>query len=178
MSLETSFDLLVGHDRRLRDALHALCLTVREDLPRGGEAALADNFGDTTEDLLGWLEEGLAAGESGQRAAGGRPPDWDGARRALIICQDRHNHLARRFAFELTNYDRLRLLTQLARERGGEWRPWAGSVRHALDACRAPLDEINQALFVCWQELAERARTLPQLCVPEPGVGPDMRPGL
>jgi hypothetical protein len=156
MGLEANFASLNTQEQHLKDALQALCLTVREDLPAGGEAALADDFGDTAEDLLGWLQEALTACTLGERAAASSPPDLDGARRALVTCQDRHNHIARRFASELTSYDRLRLLARLGRDRGGEWRPWATSVRTALDRCRGPLDDIGQTLFACWRALTEQ----------------------
>jgi len=47
-------------------------------------------------------------------------------------------------------------LTSLGRDRGGEWLIWTRNVKTALEACREPLYEVNQAIFACWLELTDR----------------------
>jgi hypothetical protein len=44
----------------------------------------------------------------------------------------------------------------MGRQRGGEWRAWAKSVRTAAYVCQKPLFGLNQSLFRCWQEIVER----------------------
>jgi hypothetical protein len=69
------------------------------------------------------------------------------------------HQIARRFASELVSYERLADLSGLGRERRGEWLAWTGSVKQAIEDCRYPLDQAADALFACWQEIAERAGT-------------------
>jgi hypothetical protein len=54
-------------------------------------------------------------------------------------------------------YERIADLARVGRTRGGEWRAWATSVKQALDGCRQPLFDVQQAQFECWQEVAERS---------------------
>jgi hypothetical protein len=58
---------------------------------------------------------------------------------------------------DLLSYERLAELATFGSERGGEWRGWADSVKEALARSWRPAFEVNQALFLCWQEIAERA---------------------
>ena len=86
----------------------------------------------------------------------GRPVDFDLARQELARCQESYHRLVRRFSCELVSYERMAELKALAREYGGEWRSWAMGVRDVIGQCRAPMDDVMEALFLCWQELAER----------------------
>ena len=56
----------------------------------------------------------------------------------------------------------------MGRERQGEWLAWAHSVKAALDQCQQPLYDVDDALFLCWQEIAERVRGP---CVSGPPLG-------
>jgi hypothetical protein len=58
------------------------------------------------------------------------------------------------------SYERIAELLSVGYERQGEWLTWANSVKEGLDGCRQPLFDINHALFLCWQEIAERVGTL------------------
>ena len=163
MALDAAFRELCAQLHTLREALTSLRTTAVEDKPLRGDVVLVDAFGDAADNLLGWLEEALLAAREAEQAVA-RPTDLDQARRALTICQERFNRIAHRFAADLFLYERIAELVRLGRARGGEWRAWATSVREALDWCRQPLFEVNEALFRCWQELVERVGT-PSLTV-------------
>jgi hypothetical protein len=158
VALEATFQTLFGEFRKLQDTLVAVRLTVVEDKPLRGEAALVDHMDDTILDIMGSLDEGLKAARSAQRAVG-HPVDLNGARRYLTICQERFHRIERQFASDLISYEKLKDLTGLGAERRGEWIPWANSARQGIEQCRYPLDEASRALAACWQEIAERVGT-------------------
>jgi hypothetical protein len=169
MALEATFRTLCVDARALHDALAALRTTILEDRPLRDDVVLVDLLGDATEEALGWLEEALEATVRGQRAA--EPPlDLDQVRWAMITTQDHVNRIARRFWADLASYERVAELTRLARERGGEWRAWARSVKKGLDQCQHPLFTMQDALSLCWQEITERAAP-PALSVQVTGSG-------
>lgn len=169
MALDRAFDQLGLHLGALREGLASLRTTVVEDKPLNSDVALVDAFGDAAEDLLGWLEEAqLAAAEAGDAARS--PADLNAARGALTLCQERYNLIAHRFTSDLVVYERIGELVRLGRVRGGEWRGWSRGVREALEWCRPPIYETNEALFACWREIAERA-TAPTLAVQATVVG-------
>jgi len=155
MALEAAFGELAVQFRILREALRAVHTTIIEDRPLRDDVALVDSFGDAVEDILGRLEEALIASREGQQAVG-HPLDLDRMRRALTTCQERFNWISQRFFSDLVSYQRLDDLTALGRERRGEWIAWGSSVKEGLDRCQQPLYDANQALFRCWQEIAER----------------------
>jgi hypothetical protein len=132
----------------------ALRLTVVEDRPRKGDAALVDQLEDTILDLMGFLDESLKAARVAQKAVG-HPLDLDGARRALATCQERFHRIEQQFSADLVSYEKLKDLASLG-ARGGEWPPWANSVKQGIEQCRQPLDGASKALAACWQEIAER----------------------
>src|SRR5262249_15486170 len=140
--------------QRLHDALQGLGVTAREDKPLRGDTVLSDRYGDAIDDLLGWFEEARRAAAEGCESVG-HPLDFNRARRALTACHEAFQSLAQRFAADLVNYQRIAELRLLGRRRRGEWRAWVGSLEEALDRCQQPLAEVSQALFCCWQELAE-----------------------
>lgn len=157
MSLRSEFQSLYAQLRRLHDALLSLRVTVVEDRPlEGGPAMLLDAFGDAAEDMLGWLEESLRSAAPLAESASDRAFDVNRARQSLVFCQDQFNRVAARFAFDLVSYERVAELMRLGRERRGEWRVWAGSVKESLDGCQQHLYDTTHALFRCWQEIAER----------------------
>jgi hypothetical protein len=116
---------------------------------------LVDTFGDATDEVLGWLEESLKAAKEGRQAVG-YPVAIDRARRALTVCHERYTLLQHRFASDLMSYERIAELMRVGQERQGEWLAWAHSVKEALDQCQQLLYDLDQALFLCWQEIAER----------------------
>lgn len=157
MSLRTEFQSLYAQLQRLHDALLSLRVTVVEDRPlEGGPAMLLDAFGDAAEDMIGWLEESLRSAAPLAESKADRSFDEERARQSLVFCQDQFNRVSARFAFDLVSYERVAELMRLARERRGEWRVWAGSVRESLDGCQQQMYDATHALFRCWQELAER----------------------
>lgn len=155
MALEATFRDLYTYLRRLQDTLVALRITVAEDKPLKGEAALVDHLEDTILELMGSLHECLTQARTAQKAVG-HPLSLDRARRALTTCQERFHQTEQQFSADLVSYEKLKDLASLATERRGEWRPWVNSVRHGLEQCRNPLDLAKKALAGCWQEIAER----------------------
>ena len=155
MALESSFRDLADHLRKLHDMLLALRLTVVEDKPLKGEAALVDHLEDTILDLMGVLDECQKSAAAGRKAVG-HPVDLDRARRALAACQDQFHGIEAQYAERLASYEKIKDLAGLARDRRGEWVPWAGSVKSGVERCREPLDGASKAMAACWQEIAER----------------------
>jgi hypothetical protein len=156
MTLEASFDSLVLRLQVLRDALSSLRIMVGEDQPLTGGVVLVDNVSNTLEDLWTSLEGADNASGEGRQAVN-YPTDLQSARRSLVRCQQFFNDVSYRLTSDLLSYERLAELTTFGRERGGEWRGWADSVKKALERCWQPAFDVNQALFLCWQEIAERA---------------------
>jgi len=156
--LEKAFQELSVRLRKLRDTFLGVRLTIVEDKPLRDDVVLVDRFGDAIEDVLGWIEEALAAATEAEQAVG-NAPDMYRARRALTTCQERFHRFDQQYSSELVSYERLDELARFGRQRGGEWRRWASAVKQALEQCRQPLQDVNQALFLCWQELAEHLGT-------------------
>jgi hypothetical protein len=154
MALEASFRELSSQLGKLHDMLLALRLTIAEDKPLKGEAALVDQFEDSILDLLGSLDESQSAARAAQKGVG-HPLNLDGARRALTTCQDHFHQIELKYGEELASFERLKDLERLG-GRGGEWRPWAASAKDGVEQCREPLDGVSRALAACWQEIAER----------------------
>jgi hypothetical protein len=158
MALEAAFRDLFNNLRRLRDTMVALRLTVAEDKPTKGEAALVDQLEDTILDSLGLLDECLSGARAAHGAVGNRI-DLNHARRALSTCQDRFHQIELQFMTNLASYERIKDLARLGNERRGEWLAWAGSAKQGVEQCREPLEAAGKALVCCWEELAERVGT-------------------
>lgn len=153
MALEATFRTLSVQIRKLCDILNAVQLTAGDRPLRRG-AALADELENTVLDMLGSLEEASAASRTAEKAVAAM--DLARARRALAQCQDIFHGIARQFANDLVSYEKLRSLSTLGSERGGEWKAWAGSMQDAIAECREPIEQTTKSLAACWQELAER----------------------
>jgi hypothetical protein len=158
MGLEAALSTLESRLHALLEAVTDLHTTIGywppAQPPEAQEApALVDIFSNSAEDLIGWTMEALAAANLGQAAA--RGGDYDGLRRGLAACHTQASNVTQRLLVDLMAYERVADLMWLGRTRGGEWRAWAMSVRQALDACRQPIFDLDQAQFACWQEVAE-----------------------
>jgi hypothetical protein len=170
MSIEVAFRDLGARLRQTKEAFDGLRLTVAEDRPLpGGDVALIDQRADTIDDILGLLDESADAAARGQKAAKSTAK-LDALRQSLGRCQEAFMAAAQRFAADLTSYERIAELAGLGRNRGGEWRVWAQSVREALKRCEQPIYDTHQALFTCWRDVTERATT-PLVSVQATGVG-------
>jgi len=157
MALEESVKSLPAQLDHLQDALAALRVTFLEDRPpKGADVALFDYFELGAEDVLGWLAEARAAASAALQSFETDSTDLHLLRRSLWQCQQRAHRIGRHFHFELAPFDRVCELMDLGRSRKGEWLGWAESVRDALGGCRAPLQDLNENLSVCWWELSDR----------------------
>jgi hypothetical protein len=154
MALEATFRELTLSLLQLDEALSALQMTVG-DKPLRDEAAVADALESAVLDLRGSVHEARSSAAEALKAVG-YPPDLDKARRMLAVCQDHAHAIERQFSSDLVSYDKLRELARVGSERGGEWLPWANSLKQAIEECRSPLQHLNVVLSRCWQELAER----------------------
>lgn len=156
MALEATFHNLHVALGTLHEALTALRTTVREDKPLEGDVVLVDVFGDAADDFLGLVDEALASAADADIAVAA-PTDLHRLRFVLTTCQTCFKHITQPFATDLVHYERIAELMRFGRVRGGEWHAWAMSVKAALDWCRQPLFDVDEALFNCWQELTERS---------------------
>jgi hypothetical protein len=157
VSLETALHSSSQKMQTLLETLEETRASI-DDIPPSGETALTDVFGDATDTLIGWLEESLTVIEDAHRAA--RNADLALARRGLIVVQERINALSQLLEADLLGYERTSELVQFGLERQGAWFEWAETVKTALERNRAPLHALKEALFICWQELSERATYL------------------
>jgi D-ribose pyranose/furanose isomerase RbsD len=158
VGLEATFRELNSELCKLYDTLLALRLTVVEDKPLRGEAALIDHFENTILDLMGLLEQSMKRARVAQKAIESAA-DINNARRALTVCQERFHQIEQQFSMELVSYEKLKDLLGLGTARRGEWHLWAKSVRQGIEQCREPLDAASKAMAACWQEIAERVST-------------------
>lgn len=156
MALEASFNQLSEQLQQLDEALAELHQSVIEK-PRKHDVVLVDLFSDAVDELCGWLAEAEFAAREGISAA--VLDSLSPVRRSLKTCQEKLNLIADRLISDLLCYERIAELTSLGCNRGGEWMIWTRNVKTALDACRTPLYEVNQAIFACWLELTERLGT-------------------
>ena len=155
MPLEQSFAELQRHLRTLQEALEALGTTVDEDKPTRDDVVVASRLSDDLLAVRGLLEEALGAADVACRAVA-YPLDGERARRALTASQQHFHRFAHSFSFELACYDRMDDLGSVGRERGQEWLNWVGVVKQALEQSCELVEEVRSAVFLCWQELAER----------------------
>ena len=151
MGLETAFQRLQANLLRLQEAVDALHTTVAEDCPRDDETMLVDRLEDAIVELDSKLDE---ASDGLRRVL--RPPGLAGrggaVRNTLLLAHRRTSEFARQYRDALVTYDNICRLRQLGRERGGEWAPWSGAVKEAIERCAAPLDAVDDAIRDCWQE--------------------------
>lgn len=152
MALEATFRELSVCLHHLHEAVNELQVTLG-DKP-SDESALADGVETAVLDLAGILHEARRAALDARKAVG-HPPDLDGARRALTVCQERFHRIEQQYATNLVSYEKLKELARLGTERRA-WLPWAGAVKQGIEQCRQPLEKTSRALALCWQELAER----------------------
>jgi hypothetical protein len=154
MALEATFRTLFVQIRKLCDTLNATLLTVGDRPPNRG-AALVDGMENTILDMLGTLQEARTEARAAERSVA-TPMDLERARHALAKCQEKFHEAEQQYLNELASYEKLKQLVVLANERGGEWKPWGGSMKSAILECRDPLKAVAEALAACWNELAER----------------------
>lgn len=149
MALDTPFADLALRLALLHDGVLLLRLTVVEDRPLAGAGALLDRLGEAVLDLESWL------GEASEQAARGRRAS-DTACEALVACQERFLRFQRGFSAEIAGCERVAEIATLGRERGGEWAGWARSVQSAVDQAQTLTLDVNEALFHCFREMAEK----------------------
>jgi hypothetical protein len=161
MTIEALFTTLDQKLAYLDQTFNHLVWSVVEAQPEAVEPgaeqgrALVDHYDRAVNDIMGLVQEAREA-VNGACQATRNQPDLAGSCRALIICQDRFNQLSGRFYADLVSYEYIHALNNLAQERSGQWTEWAVGVKDALERCAQPLYDLNQALFLCWQEVVER----------------------
>jgi len=153
MALEAAFNTLSQQLQLFDEALAELHRTVIEK-PRKRDVVLVDLLSDAVDDLCGWLAEAKLVALEGISAS--ISDSLNQVRRFLKASQEKLNLITERLISDLLCYERIAELTSLGRDRGGEWLIWTRNVKTALEACREPLYEVNQAIFACWLELTDR----------------------
>jgi hypothetical protein len=154
MALEATFRTLSLQLRKHCDLLNVVLLTVGDKPPDRG-AALADELENSLLDMVGLVEDAHAAACVAEKAMG-PPLDMDRAKRALGKCQELFHRLEQQF-WRVVSYQKLKDLQTIGHHRGGEWKPWAASMKDALEQGREPLEESSRAIAACWQELVEHS---------------------
>jgi hypothetical protein len=142
------------HD--LRDAVLPLRLLVVEDHPEGIVPQPVQIFSDSVDDVFGQLQEAidslsLALDDDTELHRGERVAT------ALAACHRAMLEFCREWTDEVGSYDRLRLLTKSAVERGPAWRSWAKSTVEGVHGCQTTSYQVQLALLACWQSLTEVA---------------------
>ncbi len=155
MTIEATFNSLLGNFGALRESLQNLRLTVVEDRPLREGVVIVDRMGDAIDDLSGWLEEGSEGARQAAKAAN-YPFDGPRAIQGLRDASTRFVRIREKFFFGLASYPQVADLIRLGKSRGREWRAWSGSVKEALDQTGRAISELDQVLLGAWQELAER----------------------
>jgi hypothetical protein len=158
VAIEAEFQHLIGKFDAAREALAGLRLTAVEDRPLRDQVLLVERLADAVDDLIGWLDEALAAAGDAQKAIR-HPLNGYRACEALALANDRFIQLEYKFFSAGVSYEEISELTRFGQRRGREWLGWTRSVVQALDQCRAPIRELDEALLHCWRELAERLGT-------------------
>jgi hypothetical protein len=158
MAIEVVFQQLASGFDAAREMLQNLGLTVIEDRPPHGEVLLVERLGNLVDDLRGWTEESCAAIATARQAVT-HPPDLQRAREALGTAHERFLLLKYRFFDEAVTHRTIDALLRFGHQRGREWLGWVKSVVLALEACRGPLRELDEALLQTWKELGERLGT-------------------
>jgi hypothetical protein len=180
MAIEPVFLDLVRKFDALRDALQGLALTTIEDRPVHGEVLLVERLGDLVEDLRGLTEEAREAARQAQDALA-HPADFNLGRRALGAASERFIQVEYRFFGEAVSPGTIAELRRFGRHRGREWLSWTGGAVQALEACRMPLRELDEALLQAWQELGERlgsrSMTVQTSVIGQQITSPQPRPG-
>jgi hypothetical protein len=148
MSTETAFDELYRCLCDASERLSELRTTVVEDSPEPLEHHVVTRVADQVDELMGWLAEAVDSALEGHQTADGRK-----SRDALERCQVRATAATRGFFRGLAAFENIVEFLQFAYERGPAWRAWAeGAVRN-LQACEAPLLDIERAVFACALQL-------------------------
>ena len=152
MSIDTMFgELYAVHLRPAYEQLHQL-RTIVDDNP-SRDHVLVGLLADRLDETMGWLVEAEDAALEGQQAVRA-PIDMDRVRQALLLIETNAQRCLETFFSRLADFETGAGLARVSRERGSEWRKWAGSVRGGLEDCRGALLELNHALFRCCFELA------------------------
>jgi hypothetical protein len=155
MTIEAAFDDLTQKCCELRTALRYLEVFLG-DKPHSHQ--LVDSLGELAADM--WSRADQATAAAGEAALAVRPAfDRERALRALATCQEQYNAVQHSLIVELVSDQRLLELQRLGRRLGGEWKGWAGNLQPVLSQCLPALHGTSQALFCCWQEIAEHAGT-------------------
>ena len=155
MAVETTFQDLAAKLSALREAVASLQITVVEDRPLTGGVLLVERLGDAVDDLRGQAEETLAAATEALKAVG-NPLDEYRARNSLALANRQFIRLEYKLLVDEMFCDNLNELTKFSRQHGRQWLGWTGSVLHALAQCRGPLQDVDDALLLSWQDLSER----------------------
>jgi hypothetical protein len=153
--IDATFQSLRERLQALEEALDALGTTVENDAPAGDPLIVVSRLNDAVLAARGYLQEPLSTIDDARHALR-YPSNIDAARQALVKCQERFLLFSKCFSEEIASYERWDDLSSIGRRRGREWLGWVSVVQETVQQCRGLIDDVTSALFLCWQELAER----------------------
>jgi hypothetical protein len=153
MSLKSSFSQMTEKLDRMRAEFLMLKAGV-DDQPEGTAFALQDAFADALEDIIAFINGATDAAHQANLSL------TDGIDMSVVLekltrCNENWNHVSFRYWSALNSYEKLNVLMELGRSRGGEWQVWTRSIEGGLNKCSAPMLDLNQAIFECWREIGD-----------------------
>lgn len=120
--------------------------------------ALVSRYYEAAVGLVSLIDAAIAAAQEGLEATADQI-DFPRARRALICCHERLNEQTRSFFGQVVSCAAFDDLNTLALEQP-KWAQWVLGVKDALDRCREPMLDIDEAVFELWQEVTEQTSAL------------------
>jgi hypothetical protein len=169
MAIDRAFQLLCEQLRLLKEAVDELHLNISGDYhpespsqqrvdgdPGREQAPLpVQHLADVVSELQGKLEEAQHAA-AGAELAARRPRRFFDLQLELIAIQRCMNGVLKTFLEEVNAYESMHTLFVMGRRKGGKWPAWVALMKTVIEACRGPLCGTFQALFECWEELADK----------------------
>jgi hypothetical protein len=155
VALEVVFRDLQLRLQNVETAMNLLQTTVEDRPPDDYEPAVAEHVERIVLSMMGVLHEMRRTASLARRRVG-RPPDLDGARQALVNCQEQFHKFEQEYSSSLGSYEQLKQLARLGPRRG-EWPSWGNRTKQDIEQCREPLQDTSKALAACWQELVEHS---------------------
>lgn len=155
MALDSDLHSLWYALHELRDAVLPLRLLVIEDRPESIVPQPVQQISDALDDAFGHVQSAI---ESLSVVLDGDGGPREQVPSALARCNRAMLEFSNEWSGEVNSYHRLRQLSMSAIERGPAWRTWANSTIDGVRGCHTASHQVQLAMLVCWQSLAELTR--------------------
>lgn len=161
MTIQQAMTTMAEKLTNLEQALDHLSWAIVQGQPPldADDGSPAGHFDDLVLEMRGWVVEAKDSIRDDRWCIEGQI-SLPHLRRTLVTCQEYCLKITDLFHERLASPQCASNLRQLVRDRGPEWQQWALGVRDALEHCRVPIFEMNQALIQCCQEASEQADSL------------------